>query len=126
MKIITRLAASIAAITVITNPLTAKAQVGNAFLYNVNKSLEESSNPLRYSVSDLDKMGVGVAVCESLDSWASIQSLVDKNIEFVVGLENQEEKEQAMDFLVTVQVHAIYQICPQHIEALRAHTKSIQ
>ena len=60
MKIITRLAASIAAITVITNPLTAKAQVGNAFLYNVNKSLEESSNPLRYSVSDLDKMGVGV------------------------------------------------------------------
>lgn len=126
MNIAHQIAAIALSLTTAVMPLTVKAQVGNAFLYNVNKSLEESNNPLRYSVSDLDKMGAGVAVCESLDSWASIQSLTDKDIEFVGGLESQEEQDQAINFLATIQVHAIYQICPQHIEALKAHTRSIQ
>src|SRR5919202_3403358 len=115
MNITHQIAAIALSLTTTVIPLAAKAQVGNAFLYNVNKSLEESNNPLRYSVSDLDKMEAGVEVCTSLDSWASLQSLRDKNIEIVEGIENEKMKDQATDFLVAIQIYAIYQICPQHI-----------
>ncbi len=118
-------AVALTLVTVVV-PVAAKAQIGNAFLYHVNRSLEESNNPLRYSVSDLEKMKAGIVVCESLDSWASVQSLMERDADFVATLDTQEERDQAVDFLAVINSHAVYQKCPQHLESLDSYLRSFR
>jgi hypothetical protein len=118
-------AASVIALSMI--PTTAIAHPKNNFLNMVDYHLHRANNPL-VQMDDDTKFADGSDYCNALNSGTSFRELREQSTQMALRVryrfDSQELAKAFVEYSSAIQISAIYELCPTHLNAFREDLKA--